>query len=65
MPVILERQDYDLWLDPEMQQTDRLQSLLRPYPAEAMVSYPVSARVNNPRNDTADCVQPMESRDEG
>lgn len=62
MPVILQRQDYDLWLDPEMQQTDRLQSLLCPYPAEAMVSYPVSARVNSPRNDTADCVQPIEAK---
>lgn len=61
MPVILERQDYDLWLDPEMQQSDRLQSLLRPYSADAMTSYAVSARVNNPRNDSADCVQPLEA----
>jgi putative SOS response-associated peptidase YedK len=59
MPVILQRQDYDLWLDPEMQQTDRLQPLLCPYASEAMVSYPVSSRVNNPRNDTAECIQPV------
>jgi len=60
MPVILHPQDYELWLDPQMQQTDRLQPLLRPYAAEAMNSHPVSTKVNNPRNDTADCVQPVE-----
>lgn len=64
MPVILDRQDYDLWLDPEMQQADRVQILLRPYSPEAMHSYPVSSRVNNPRNDTAECVQPVENRTE-
>lgn len=60
MPVILHPQDYDLWLDPQMQQTDRLQPLLQPYAAAAMKSYPVSAKVNNPRNDAADCIQPVE-----
>lgn len=61
MPVILNRKDYDLWLDPEMQQPDRLQPLLRPYSADAMTSYPVSSTVNNPRNDTAACTQPLQT----
>lgn len=60
MPVILNHQDYDLWLDPEMQQPDRLQPLLRPYLADAMHSYPVSSKVNSSRNDTAACIQPLE-----
>lgn len=59
MPVILQRQDYELWLDPEMQQPERLQALLRPYSADAMTHYAVSARVNNPKNNSADCVQPL------
>jgi putative SOS response-associated peptidase YedK len=59
MPVILAPEDYDLWLDPTVQDMDRLQPLLRPYPSEEMVAYPVSAKVNNPANDTPDCIVPV------
>lgn len=61
MPVILHQQDYDLWLDPTVQQTDELRSLLRPYDAEAMGSYAVNTQVNNARNDSAACVEPLSS----
>ena len=59
MPVILEPKDYELWLDPEIQQVDRLQPLLHPYPLEQMTAYPVSLHVNNPRNDDALCLEPV------
>ena len=59
IPVILAPQDYDLWLDPAVQEADRLRPLLRPYPAEDMESYPVSTRVNNPTNDTPGCLEPL------
>lgn len=58
MPVILAPQEYDLWLDPAIQEGERLQSLPRPYPAEEMTAYPVSTRVNNPANDSPECVEP-------
>ena len=58
MPVIIEPEDYDLWLDPEPNPEQGLH-LLRPYPAEKMVAYPVSTIVNNPRNDVPECVQPI------
>jgi len=61
MPVILDPQSFDLWLDPRMQDVERVQSLLRPYPAEAMIAYPVSAMVNNARNDNPQCVLPLDS----
>ncbi|NET35446.1 MAG: SOS response-associated peptidase [Cyanothece sp. SIO1E1] len=61
MPVILQPQDYDVWLDPTINQSEQLQSLLCPYPASAMISYPVSTQVNSPRNDSLDCIQPMET----
>lgn len=56
MPVILSPADYDLWLDPEFQDKAKLQSLLRPYLDGEMTAYPVSTIVNNPRNETAACI---------
>ena len=49
MPVILARDDYDRWLDTDFDAV----SLLRPYPIDEMVSWPVSTRVNTPENDDA------------
>jgi putative SOS response-associated peptidase YedK len=59
MPVILHPKDYDLWLDPELQQTDLLQPLLHPYPSEEMDAYPVSRWVNSPGNDDPSCIEPL------
>lgn len=60
MPVILEPTVYDLWLDPAVQNADALQSLLQPYPSEELTAYPVSPRVNNPANDTPECIGPLQ-----
>ena len=58
MPVILSQDDYAVWLDPSNQDTTRLKSLLRPYPAAGMTACPVSTRVNNPENDSPDLLDP-------
>jgi putative SOS response-associated peptidase YedK len=58
MPVIIEPPDYSLWLNPEPQ-PDRALHLLRPYPAEQMAAHAVSTVVNNPRNDTPECIAPL------
>jgi putative SOS response-associated peptidase YedK len=59
MPVILRRDDEDAWLD---KATDpaQLLSLLVPYPADKMEVYAVSRAVNNPANERAELMQPME-----
>src|SRR4051794_17635833 len=57
MPVILPPDGYEVWLDPAVQRPGQLQPLLRPYRAEEMTAYPVSVRVNSPRNDDAGCVE--------
>ena len=57
MPVILEPSDYELWLDPEFENYDYLGSMLRPYLDERLVAEPVSTHVNNPRNDSPQCVE--------
>ncbi len=59
MPAILPPQDYDLWLDPDVQRPEALLPLLKPYPAEAMIAYPVRPLVNNPANDSPLCVKPL------
>ncbi|WP_394555241.1 hypothetical protein C1N61_26250 (plasmid) [Priestia aryabhattai] len=61
MPVILEEDAYDLWLDPQMEDTEYLKSLLVPYPAEQMKMYPVSTIVNSPKNDVEECLAPLNS----
>ncbi len=60
MPVILQKEDYEIWLDPAVQERERLQPLLAPYPSGQMKAYPVSTTVNNARNDVAACVEPAE-----
>jgi len=58
MPVILDRANYDLWLDPTMADVDRLRPLLCPYRAEEMKVYPVGTRVNSPTRDDPACMEP-------
>lgn len=53
MPVILQEEDYELWLDDDPGKQHRRMELLRPYPAEQMDSYPVSALVNDPSHEGA------------
>lgn len=59
MPVILSPKDYDLWLDPGVQKVELLQPLLRPYPSEGMLAYPISTWVNKPKNDSPRCIEPL------
>ena len=58
MPVVLDRSSYALWLDPDAPEED-LHRLLRPFPAEEMVAYPVSARVNSTAVDDPECEMPV------
>jgi putative SOS response-associated peptidase YedK len=57
MPVILRRDDEDIWLDKETDPA-RLLALLRAYPADEMEAYPVSRAVNNPANEGAELMRP-------
>lgn len=65
MPVILDPADYALWLDPEVEDRDLLQPLLRPYPAQRMDAYPVSRYVNSPDNDSPKCIEPLPDAGDG
>src|SRR5687767_2938613 len=58
MPVILDRDAYDLWLDPDAPD-EELHRVLRPFPAEEMIAVPVSPRVNGPAVDDPECETPV------
>lgn len=53
MPVILEVDDYRSWLE-----ADDPRELLRPCPVEMLQCYPVSTRVNTPKNNAPDLIAP-------
>jgi putative SOS response-associated peptidase YedK len=55
MPAILDMRDFDAWLDPARGADDALR-LLRPAAEGTLDCWPVSARVNSPRNDAPDLV---------
>jgi putative SOS response-associated peptidase YedK len=59
MPVILDRADFGLWLDPATADADRLQSLLVPAPADLLETVPVSKMVNSPAYDGPQCIEPL------
>ena len=63
MPVILDPDVYDLWLDPGMRNLNAVGDMLRPFDARMMRCYPVSARVNHVVNDDAECSAPVELTD--
>ncbi|NTV46801.1 MAG: SOS response-associated peptidase [Chlorobiales bacterium] len=58
MPVIIPESEYDKWLDRKITETEVLQPLLVPYPAEEMVAYEVSKQINSPRNNSEKCIAP-------
>jgi putative SOS response-associated peptidase YedK len=58
MPVILDPEDYDRWLDPDASVED-LRTLLKPYPAEKMRAEAVSRSVNSVKNDNEECIEPI------
>ena len=53
MPVILESDVLDRWLDPALDDRHELEAMLRPSPARTLEHYPVSRDVGNVRNNSA------------
>lgn len=57
MPAIIHSEDYDLWLDPGIQDPARVADLLRPFEAQRMKKFAVSTRVNSVKNDDPECAR--------
>ena len=61
MPVILQNEDYQIWLSPGEENSKKTDSLLKPFNPNLMEAYPVSKYVNNPKNESSECIQPLPS----
>jgi putative SOS response-associated peptidase YedK len=59
MPVILDPDSYDLWLDPGMTNVESVSKMLKPYDARLMRRYPISTRINHVANDDVECSAPV------
>jgi putative SOS response-associated peptidase YedK len=64
MPVIIEKDDYDLWLDPGMPDPAKLTDLLKPFDSHKMRVYPVSATVSSVKNDGPECAEEASAAEE-
>jgi putative SOS response-associated peptidase YedK len=61
MPLILDPDEYDLWLNPALMKVNAISELLNPYDAHLMRCYPVSTRLNHVENDDEECCQNVEA----
>lgn len=60
MPVILHKEDEDVWLNPDIVEPEHVLPLLKPYPAEDMKEWEVSGEARNPRNDNPTAIKPIQ-----
>jgi putative SOS response-associated peptidase YedK len=59
MPVILQPEAYDDWLDPEIHDADRLAVMLQNHLVREMQHYPVSKLVNRVQNNSPANINPL------
>lgn len=60
MPVIIPPEKFSGWLDPVVHDEKVLSGMLRPFDSKTMTAYPISTKVNNPKNDWVGCIEPLE-----
>jgi len=58
MPVILQKEHEQKWIDQQEQDLTFLTSILTPFDARSMKAYEVSSAVNSPRNNDLRCITP-------
>jgi putative SOS response-associated peptidase YedK len=59
MPVILKPETWPAWLGEEPADVAELKAMLAPYPSDEMVSWPVSPRVGNVKNNDPSLIEPV------
>jgi len=61
MPVVLERSEWDVWLDPAIEDVDELRGLLVPLPDDEVEMLAVGQAVNDVRNEGPELIEPIGS----
>jgi putative SOS response-associated peptidase YedK len=64
MPVILEKEDEDIWLNPDTE-AQQLLPLLKPFLADKMEEWEVGAAARDPKNDYPEIIDPIKSSRQG
>lgn len=59
MPVILDKEDEDKWLDPDLDSDELISEFLHPAPDGSLKIYPVSKDVNKPKNNNPTLLDPI------
>lgn len=57
MPIIVPSQYYEMWLDPEITQPQKILPLVTESDRTSLQAKPVSTMVNNPKCDRAECLE--------
>lgn len=59
MPLVLDDDSLEAWLDPALTERDAIRAAVRHFDADAFTAWPVSTRVNRVANDGAELIEPM------
>lgn len=59
MPVILNKNDEEDWLNPDTVEPEKLLPFLKSYPDNLMTAYPIYGRINSPANNDSNIDQPL------
>jgi putative SOS response-associated peptidase YedK len=59
VPGNLLPEEYDLWVDRELTDPEKLKLIYQPYPPDLMERFPVLTLANSPRNDSTECIKPL------
>jgi len=65
MAIVLRDEHVKAWLSSDEQSPDELMPLLEQAPVELFEAFAVSKLVNSPKNDTPECIKPVEDFDRG
>lgn len=60
MPLLVPRDRYDTWLDPQLEAPDQVRGLLVPAAPGLLEAYPVSTRVNDVHSNGPELLEPLE-----
>lgn len=59
MPAVVRKEDFDRWLDPEIQVSEELLPILVPFPSDQMECFAVNPEVNKVATEGPECVSPV------